>query len=101
MNTSIQLNYLARKNSLSEYLEKKSEFLAKKCLTFLEFRAEDEVCSYVTDSHACQLKVKTNLEQVFLVKSLRLGMPNWRLHLKTCGRAAIEEHFQQEAGNEV
>ncbi|MHC5937313.1 hypothetical protein [Nostoc sp.] len=28
-------------------------------------------------------------------------MHSERLRLKTCGRAAIEEHFQQEAGNEV
>ncbi|MEH2455550.1 hypothetical protein [Nostoc sp.] len=28
-------------------------------------------------------------------------MPNERLRLKTSGRAAIEEHFQPEAGNEV
>ncbi|MEH2452542.1 MAG: hypothetical protein V7K20_14830, partial [Nostoc sp.] len=28
-------------------------------------------------------------------------MPNVRLRLKTSGRAAIEEHFQPEAGNEV
>ncbi|MEH2013124.1 hypothetical protein [Nostoc sp.] len=25
----------------------------------------------------------------------------WGCRLKTCGRAAIEEHFQPEAGNEV
>ena len=28
-------------------------------------------------------------------------MPNVRLRLKTSGRAAIEEHFQPLAGNEV
>ncbi|MEH2317781.1 MAG: hypothetical protein V7K24_11790 [Nostoc sp.] len=28
-------------------------------------------------------------------------MPNVRLRLKTGGRAAIEVHFQPEAGNEV
>ena len=28
-------------------------------------------------------------------------MPNVRLRLKTCGRAAIEVHFQPLAGNEV
>ena len=36
-----------------------------------------------------------------LVPSLRLGMPNERLRLKTSGRAAIDLHFQPEAGNEV
>ncbi|MEH2364904.1 hypothetical protein [Nostoc sp.] len=58
-------------------------------------------------AHWCQLNVKVSLEAafrdclVYLVPSLRLGMHSERLRLKTCGRAAIEEHFQPEAGNEV
>ncbi|WDD34800.1 hypothetical protein PQG02_10995 [Nostoc sp. UHCC 0926] len=54
--------------------------------------------------HWCQLNVKTSLGKSFrdcLVKSLCLGMPNERLCLKTSGKAAIEEYFQPETGNEV
>ncbi|MHC5932649.1 hypothetical protein [Nostoc sp.] len=54
--------------------------------------------------HWCQLKVKALLEQAFrdcLEKKSLIGNAYVRLRLKTSGRAAIEEHFQQEAGNEV
>ncbi|MEH2310004.1 MAG: hypothetical protein V7K35_00890 [Nostoc sp.] len=49
--------------------------------------------------------MKVCLEQAFrdcLVPSLRLGMPNVGAAASlTRGRAAIEEHFQPLAGNEV
>ena len=48
--------------------------------------------------------MKASLETAFrdcLVPSQRLGMPNVRLCLKTCGSAAMKEHFQPEAVNEV
>ncbi|WP_335216018.1 hypothetical protein [Nostoc sp.] len=56
-------------------------------------------------NHACELKVKVSLEAAFRdyleKKSPTLNAFREGCRLKTCGRAAIEEHFQQEAGNEV